>query len=301
MKDYNKYIVDNKFSGWTLGDYLRKELEISHRNLIRLRERGSILLNGERVYMNKLLSLDDKIEIILGDEESENVVPEAIDLDIVYEDDYIIAVNKIPGMPVHPTKRHVTGTVANGLAYYWLNKGKGIKIRPIIRLDKDTSGILIFAKNSHIQHLMIEKKAISLKEYIAIVEGCVSDNEGVIDEPIGRERPNSIKRIVTSEGQKAVTTYKVICKNDKASLLNVQLLTGRTHQIRVHMSFIGHPILGDDLYGGSRELIGRQALHAKSIGFTHPVTDEYMIISSDIPEDMEELCNRLGCYNCKAL
>ena len=289
MKDYNKYIVDNNFSGWTLGDYLRKELEISHRNLIKLRERGSILLNGERAYMNKLISIGDIIEIILSDEESENVVPESMDLDILYEDDYIIAVNKIPGMPVHPTKRHVTGTVANGLAYYWLNKGKGIKIRPIIRLDKDTSGIVIFAKNSHIQHLMIEKSAISKKEYIAIVEGCVLDNEGVIDEPIGRERPNSIKRIVTPEGQKAVTMYKVICKNDKASLLNVELLTGRTHQIRVHLSCIDHPILGDDLYGGKRELIGRQALHAKTLGFTHPATGEYMTISADIPEDIKAL------------
>lgn len=292
MKEYNQYTVDNNFSGWTLGDYLRKELEISHRNLIRLRERGSFLLNGEKVYMNKLLSIGDIIEIILYDEESENVVPEPIDLDIVYEDEYIIAVNKTPGMPVHPAKRHITGTVANGLAYYWLNKGKRIKIRPIIRLDKDTSGIVIFAKNSHIQHLMIEKNAISLKEYIAIVEGCVLDNEGIIDEPIGRERPNSIKRIVNSEGQKAVTTYKVISKNDNASLLNVHLLTGRTHQIRVHMSFIGHPILGDDLYGGKRELIGRQALHAKTIGFTHPITGEYIEISADIPDDMKTLGNR---------
>lgn len=296
MKNYNKYIIDNNYSGWTLGDYLKKEIKVSRRNLNRLKNSGSIHLNGQIVYMNKLLSLGDEIEIILSDERSENVVPEAMGLQIIYEDDYIIAVNKGPGMPVHPTKRHTTGTVANGLAYYWLSKGKGIKIRPIIRLDKDTSGILIFAKNSHIQHLMIKESAISLKEYIAIVEGCVLDNEGIINESIGREKPNSVKRIVTSEGQNAITTYKVIYKNDKASILNVKLLTGRTHQIRVHMSFIGHTIQGDDLYGGSIELIKRQALHAKSIGFTNPITKEDIIISADIPEDMKILCKKLRLF-----
>lgn len=294
MKDYNIYIVDDNYFGCTLKDYLRKELKISHRNLIRLRKNSSIYLNGQIESMNKMLSIGDKIEIILNDEQSQNVVPQDLELDIIYEDDYIIAINKSAGMPVHPTKRHFTDTVANGLAYYWLGKGKGIKIRPIIRLDKDTSGILIFAKNSHIQHLMIVENAISLKEYIAIVEGYVPNNEGIIDQPIGRESPNSIKRIVTYKGQKATTTYKTVLKNEKASLLNVQLQTGRTHQIRVHMAFIGHPILGDDLYGGNRDLIKRQALHAKTIGFTHPITGEYIIISAKIPKDIKELCNKLG-------
>lgn len=294
MKDYNQYIIDSSYKEKTIKDYLLNELEVSHRTLVKLKKDSSILLNGEAVYVTKKLKTGDKLEIILMDEESENVLPEDIDLDIVYEDEYIIAVNKEADIPIHPTKGHFTGTLANALAYYWLQKGRCIKIRPINRLDKGTSGLVLFAKNSHIQHLMSKEKVTFEKQYTAVVEGALENEAGIIDAPIKRESYNTIKRIVSQDGQRAVTSYNVVRKCSAASLLSIKLITGRTHQIRVHMSYLGHPLYGDELYGGSRELIQRQALHAERIYFTHPVTGSDMELHAKMPEDIRLLCDRLG-------
>lgn len=293
MKDYNQYIIDAPYSGKSIKEYLQNELGISHRTLVKLKKDSSMLLNGESVYVTKKLKAGDIFEIILKDEESENVLPEAADLDIVYEDDYIIAVNKKAGMPIHPTKGHFTGTVANALAYYWLKKGRSIKIRPINRLDKDTSGLVFFAKNSHVQHLMSKEKSSFEKEYIAVVEGILKYDKGIIDLPIRKEGFNTIKRIVCEDGQRAITSYKVIKKSNAGSLLSIKLITGRTHQIRVHMSHLGHPLYGDDLYGGSREIIQRQALHAEKVCFIHPATGTDIELYAKIPEDIKMLCERL--------
>ena len=293
MKIFDRYIIGEKHLNWTLWDYLRKEIKFSRRNLNRLKSNGLILLNGEVVYKNRLIKFGDEIKIFSRDEPSENVIPEFMELDIIYEDTYIIAINKAAGLPVHPTRRYITGTIANGLVYYWNSKGRDIKIMPINRLDKNTSGILLFAKNPHIQHLMAIENAIYLREYIAIVEGYVSEDEGIINKPIAKE-PHSIKRIINPEGQNALTLYKVKNRNNKGSLLKVQLCTGRTHQIRVHMSSIGHPIFGDDLYGGDKELIKRQALHGKNFGFVHPITKVKLKISAPLPKDIKGLCSKIG-------
>ena len=212
MKHYNEYLITEEHSGKSIKDYLKNHMLISNRTLVKLKKNSSILLNGEAVYVTKKLKAGDRLEIILLDEESKNVIPEAIDLDIIYEDDYIIAVNKPPDMPVHPTRGHLTGTLANALAYYYMNVGRSIKIRPINRLDKDTSGVVIFAKNSHIQYLMSKEDSFISKEYIAIVKGMVSKDREIIDLPIKRENEYSIKRIVNEEGQKSITAYEVIDK-----------------------------------------------------------------------------------------
>lgn len=206
----------------------------------------------------------------------------------------MIAINKPPNMPVHPSRGHYTGTLANALAYYYKNIGKNIKIRPINRLDKDTSGVVIFAKNSHIQYLMSKEETFISKKYIAVVKGMVPQDKGIIDMPIKRENIDSIKRIVSEDGQKAVTIYEVIDKNEKYSLLRIDLITGRTHQIRVHMSHIGHPIIGDELYGEVSPLIQRQGLHAEKISFEHPITNKTIELYADIPDDIKKLISVLG-------
>lgn len=294
MKNYNNYIIGEEYSGKTIKEYLINQLSISHRTLVKLKRESSILLNGEKVYVTKKLKKGDQLEIILLDEDSTNVVPEAFDLDIIYEDDYLIVINKLPNMPVHPSRGHFTGTVANALAYHYMNMSRSIKIRPINRLDKDTSGIVIFAKNSHIQYLMSKDGFNISKKYIALVEGMVSKDKGIIDMPIERESSLTIKRVVRDGGQRAITAYEVINKNEMASLLRVDLITGRTHQIRVHMSHIGHPLYGDELYGGDQKLINRQALHAERLSFVHPITGNSLELYAEIPDDIKKLCNILA-------
>lgn len=294
MKDHNEYIIDEQYSGRCIKDFLINKLGVSHRNLVNMKRNSSILLNGEAAYVNAKLTMGDRLEVFLVDKESENILPEAFDLDIIYEDDYIIAVNKEAGMPVHPTKGHFTGTVANALVYYWRNKRKDIKIRPINRLDKDTSGLVLFAKNSHVQYMMSKEKFSFHKEYIAIAEGLIEKEADIIDLPIKRENYHTIRRIISKDGQRAVTSYEVIKKSEAATLLRINLITGRTHQIRVHMSYSGHPLLGDELYGGSREIIQRQALHAEKIFFIHPAIGSDIELHAKIPEDMMLLCDILG-------
>jgi len=297
LKEYNSYIIDEEYSGKSIKEYLTHRLFISHRTLVKLKKGTFILLNDKPVFVTEKLKNGDKLDIILMDEESENIIPEAIDLDIVYEDDYMIIINKLPGMPVHPTRGHFTGTVANALVYHYRKSDKNIKIRPINRLDKDTSGLVMFAKNPHIQHLMSMEGFRLRKKYIAVVEGSIEEDKGIIDLPIKREAYDTIKRIVHEEGQKAITEYEVIKKNEKASLLSIHLITGRTHQIRVHMSHIGHPLYGDRLYGGNADLIKRQALHAEKLVFQHPVNQGNMEITAQLPYDMEALCEVLGLQN----
>jgi 23S rRNA pseudouridine1911/1915/1917 synthase len=181
--------------------------------------------------------------------------------------------------------------LANGLAYYWLNANKPIKVRPINRLDKDTSGLVMFAKSAHIQHLLsyyVGKEEFK-KEYVAIVHGQMQEEEGTIDFPIAREAEHSMKRVVREGGDSAVTHFKTIAAFKEYSIVNITLETGRTHQIRVHMSHIRHPLLGDAMYGGSQELINRQALHAEKITMHHPITKQWHTFIAPVPEDIQKL------------
>ena len=215
-----------------------------------------------------------------------------MDLNILYEDDSLLILNKPSNIPVHPSILHFSTSLSNGVKYYFNSINLHRKIRPINRLDKNTSGIVIFAKNEYIHSILsrqMQNKTFK-KEYIAICEGFLDEKEGTINKPITRKKDSIIERCIDSSGDESITHYKVLKEftynNINLSLLYITLETGRTHQIRVHLSSILHPILGDSLYGNTSNLISRQALHAYKVEFNHPISNEKLIITSNIPEDM---------------
>ncbi|MDF2520510.1 MAG: RluA family pseudouridine synthase [Clostridia bacterium] len=288
------YNIEKQHEGITIRGYLKDKLQYSRRSIIALKKNCGVRLNGNISHMNMHLKENDVLEVELQDTESENILPEKMELDIVFEDESLIVLNKKADMPVHPTRRHLTGTLANGLAYKWQAEAEARKIRPINRLDKDTSGLVVFAKNAHIQHLLsfnVGKEEFR-KEYIAIVHGQMEESEGTIDQPIAREEEWAMRRVVREDGYRSVTHFKTLAVYDDYSIVSLVLETGRTHQIRVHMSYIGHPLLGDILYGGETDLIGRQALHARKITMLHPITKKWHTFEAPVPEDMQKLLDR---------
>jgi 23S rRNA pseudouridine1911/1915/1917 synthase len=294
MKDYNVFYIDKEHEGLSLGEYLREQLRMSRNGLIKVKKSQSLLLNGVRVHTNALLKAGDRVEFELKDDSSENILPEYMELDIVYEDEYFIVINKQAGIPTHPSRNHYMGTLANGLMYHLMEEGRDVTIRPVNRLDKNTSGLVLFAKSSHIQHLMsLESyKQDITKEYLAIVQGSMEAESGTVNAPIAREKAQSIKRVVREDGDRAVTHYRLLECFEGFSLLSIVLETGRTHQIRVHMSHIGHPLLGDELYGGCQERIKRHALHAHSIKMLHPMDGSPLLFTAELPEDMKQLIRK---------
>ncbi|AXU71022.1 TPA: RluA family pseudouridine synthase [Clostridioides difficile] len=279
----------------TLKEVLLAKLNFSVRSLSKMKREKSVLVNG--VYKKPSLKVysGDLIEVKI-DEEKANFEPQDLNLQIIYDDFDIIMVNKPPFMVVHPTKSHYDKTIANGISYYIDNQKENVKIRFVNRLDMNTSGLVIVAKNAYAHHTlstaMSENKVE--KKYITVVDGIIKENEGTIDEPIYRPTEDSIKRIIDERGQSSVTHYKVIERLENATVLEVSLETGRTHQIRVHMAHIGHGIIGDELYGYvDEELINRQALHAYKLEFEQPRTKEKLKFKADIPEDMKELISKL--------
>ncbi|HGM1529321.1 TPA: RluA family pseudouridine synthase [Clostridioides difficile] len=279
----------------TLKEVLLDKLNFSVRSLSKMKREKSVLVNG--VYKKPSLKVysGDLIEVKI-DEEKANFEPQDLNLQIIYDDFDIIMVNKPPFMVVHPTKSHYDKTIANGISYYIDNQKENVKIRFVNRLDMNTSGLVIVAKNAYAHHTlstaMSENKVE--KKYITVVDGIIKENEGTIDEPIYRPTEDSIKRIIDERGQSSITHYKVIERLENATVLEVSLETGRTHQIRVHMAHIGHGIIGDELYGCVDEkLINRQALHAHKLEFEQPRTKEKLKFKADIPEDMKELISKL--------
>lgn len=264
--------------------------EISGRLFKRLYKNKHIYLNGKFSRKSTELKKGDKISIYMEDEES-NIAPEEMDLRIVYEDDDLLIINKQADIVVHLTKSHQENTLSNGIAYYFKEKGINKKIRFVNRLDMDTTGILIVAKNpfAHQQTAIQLEDNTVIKKYYCLVEGVVEKDEGTIDAPIGREEEGSIRKIVTSKGQSALTTYKVKERFKNATLVEVQIYTGRSHQIRVHMDFIGHPIIGDTLYNKESPFIKRQALHSYYLKIKHPRTHNYVEFIAPLPDDMKQL------------
>ena len=252
---------------------------------------GLIAVNGKEVTVRHLLREGDQVLLRFPAElPSEGLVPEQLPLDIVYEDDYVLVINKAPYMNTIPSREHPSGSVANAVLGHYSQTGIASTFHVVTRLDRDTSGLLLIAKHRHIHYLLSEqqKERRIKRTYEALVHGNV-DGEGVIEEPIGRKTTSIIEREVRSDGQYALTSYASLGVYKHFSRVELNLGTGRTHQIRVHMSYIGHPLLGDTLYGGSRGLIGRQALHCKQLEFVHPVSDEKMVLRKGMPEDMEKL------------
>lgn len=269
-------------------EVLKVHFGISNRSMLKLKTNNKLYLNGNIAKTYTPVKPNDLVEADLEFvEDNSNIVPTKMNLNIIYEDECMLVINKPAGYPVHPSMLHYTDSISNGVKYYFDTLGLNKKIRPVNRLDRDTSGLVIFAKNEYVQENLIkqmEKKAFQ-KEYIALCEGRFEQEKGTINAPIARKSNSIIERCVDSSGDSAITHYDVLNYNGKFSTVHLVLETGRTHQIRVHMSYIGHPILGDTLYGKSSDLIDRQALHSCKISFIHPVTRKKMEFVAPIPID----------------
>ena len=264
-------------------------------------EKGSITVCGKNIAKNYKVKNGDVIEIEIPEPEILDVKAEEIPLDIVYEDDDLLVVNKPKGMVVHPAHGNYTGTLVNALMHHCKGSLSGINgvIRPGIvhRIDKNTSGLLIVAKNDSAHVMLSEQiKAHSFtREYEAVAVGAFKDTAGTIDAPIGRHHTDRKKMCVTEKNSKhAVTHYSVIKQYGGFAHLKLRLETGRTHQIRVHLSYIGHHVLGDDVYGKEYKGLDGQCLHARKIGFIHPTTKEYMEFESELPEYFESILRKIG-------
>ena len=287
-----EYIVNNLIEYNTVKEVLRQEFLLSDRLIIKLKKNNQIFLNNKTTFVNQKLEIKDKVLILLDFEETcNNIVPTKMDLDILYEDDGLLIINKPPFVPVHPSMDHYEDSLSNGVKYYFNSIGLKRKIRPVNRLDKNTSGIVIFAKNEYIQEYLIKQMKDNTfeKEYIALVDGIIDKQEQIVEAPIARKENSIIERCVNPSGDNAVTVIKLVKTYDSYSLIKCILKTGRTHQIRVHTSYIGHPILGDDLYGNKSDKINRQALHALKINFIHPITNKKLEITAKIPKDIGSL------------
>lgn len=283
-------VIDN--DGIRIDKYLLDKLDISRNKIQKLINDNNILVNGKRVKASYIVRVDDLIECDFLYKEKIDILPEDIPLDIVYEDDDLLVVNKPSGMVVHPAVGNYSHTLVNALMYHCnnLSQVNGV-IRPGIvhRIDADTSGLLLVAKNdmAHVDLAkQISEKSVK-REYIALVDGVIKEDTATIDAPIGRDVKNRKKMCVTADNSKdAITNIRVIERYKNSTLITCSLLTGRTHQIRVHMNYIGHSVINDPVYGSKKlvdPLFG-QMLHARKIGFVHPRTHEYMEFSCEPPE-----------------
>ena len=291
-------IVEINDSGKRIDKYLNENTEYTRSKIQKMIENGNILVNDVKVKDSYKVKENDYITIEAL-EETTDILPENIPLDIYYEDDDLIVVNKPSGMVVHPAPGNYTGTLVNALIYHTNNLSKvNTNIRPGIvhRIDADTSGLLLVAKNDKAHNILaeaIQKKEV-VREYIALVEGIIMEDTATIDAPIGRDKNNRKKMTVTSENSKdAVTHIKVLDRYKDSTLIRCKLETGRTHQIRVHLSYIGHPVVNDPVYG-HKKLIDKdfgQMLHAEKLGFVHPTTKEYMEFTAEPPKRFQEILN----------
>ena len=294
--------VEETDSGIRLDKWLasKKETDMTRTAVQNLIESGGVLVNGKTVSKNYKQKSGDVIEVTIPDPVELDAKPEDIPLDIVYEDESLLVVNKPKGMVVHPAPGNYSGTMVNALMYHCKGRLSGINgvIRPGIvhRIDKNTSGLLIVAKTDTAHNFLAEqiKEHSFTREYELVAEGRFRETEGTVNAPIGRN-PDDRKKmcVIYTNSKNAVTHYSVIEQFEKYAHLKCRLETGRTHQIRVHMSYIGHPVLGDDVYGKPFKGIDGQCLHAKKIGFIHPVSHEYMEFDSELPEYFKEILRKV--------
>lgn len=273
---------------------LIEEMGISIRMISDLKKRKAVKVNAKVAKNHDEVFVGDVVEVDLGRDRSE-YEPEYRELDILYEDHDVIVINKEPFTVVHPTRNHLDHTLLNYMEGYFRQQGIRERVRFINRLDRDTSGLLLIAKNkfSHFQMSKEHQFGAMEKIYLALVDGRLEQKEGVIREKMGRPDEDSIKREVFEGGQMAITRYRVLKEGEDASLLELKLETGRTHQIRCHMAHIGHPLLGDELYGGRTDRIGRQALHSYILRFKSPRVEGVVEQKAKLPQDMQELLDQL--------
>ncbi len=292
-------IIEINDAGKRIDKFLGETTEYTRSKIQKMIENKNVMVNGKEVKPSYILKENDSLEITEYIEETD-ILPENIPLDIYYEDDDLIVVNKPSGMVVHPAPGNYTGTLVNALMYHTNNLSTvNTNIRPGIvhRIDADTSGLLLVAKNDKTHNILadaIQKKEV-VREYIALVEGTITEDTATIDAPIGRDVNNRKKMCVTSTNSKeAVTHIRVLERYNKATLIRCKLETGRTHQIRVHLSYIGHPVVNDPVYGYKKiidEKFG-QMLHAEKLGLVHPITKEYMEFTSPVPDKFNEILKK---------
>ncbi len=257
---------------------------------------GCIMVNGTEQTVRYVLQADDMVVVQFPPESvNDHIQGENIPLQIVYEDDYILVVEKPANMSTIPSQGHQAHTLANAIVHHYEQIGHESAVHFVTRLDLDTSGLVLIAKYRHVHHLLslAQQNDQITKEYLAIVNGTVEPNEGAVQQPIGRVNDSIIKREVRADGQFAHTLYRTVCTANNGhtvySLLRLRLLTGRTHQIRVHMAWLGHPLLGDALYDGDCTVLQRQALHCAHLSFMHPITGVQIQLESTLPEDLQQI------------
>ncbi|MDO4647160.1 MAG: RluA family pseudouridine synthase [Eubacteriales bacterium] len=293
------YTISESAEGLRIELFLRRHL-YSHMDLSYLKRiPGSVLLNDYPAKLKDILHFGDVLKIhVLEESSSPNVQPSFHPLSILYEDEDLIVLNKPAGMPTHSSRQNVDNSLASALAYYYQEQGIPFVFRCSNRLDQDTSGVIAVARHrisGSILSTMSERRMIH-REYLAITAGIVTPSEGTISAPIGEKKNGSqyMRTIDFQHGQHAVTHYKVLETTGNKSLVSLKLETGRTHQIRVHMKYLGFPLLGDYLYHPGSSSIGRQALHSYRVSLPHPITGEEMSFTAPLPEDMKSLVNYIS-------
>ena len=290
-----RYVISPEFDGVAIKEFL-KGLGYSTRQIIRIKKDvDSIRLNGEHVFVIKPLKVGDVLEIKLSDEQKPTDVCD-VPVPIIYEDNDVIVFNKPPNMACQVSKLHPHSTLQNCFAHLCKTRGENMTFRCLTRLDRDTSGLTLVAKNQLAAAVLSGK---SEKVYYAIVSG-KTEPSGTIDAPIGIENEWEVVRKILPHGQRAVTHYETLCTNDEYSFIRLTLETGRTHQIRVHMSHIGHTLLGDELYGSNHDVISRQALHCGEMSFKSVLSDEVIKVSAPLSEDMQKALEKVR-LNCNYL
>lgn len=291
MKRTIQYQIQINDQHQTIRGYLKTK-GYSSQNLIQLKKRSDgILLNGEPAYVIHPVKNGDILTVnILEEESSEKIPPAELPLKIIYEDEDLLVLDKPADMPIHPSMNNYENSLANALAWYFQQKNEAFVFRCINRLDRDTTGLTIVAKHAVSAGILSTAASNRMihREYLAIAEGTGFSSSGTVNAPLGRKPDSAIERMVDPvHGEHAVTHYKVICEKNGCTLLSLHLETGRTHQIRVHMKFLGHPLIGDFLYNPENTQMSRQALHSCRLTFSHPITGELMSFTSPLPEDMK--------------
>ena len=275
-----------------INQILQNKLNISSRLLYKLIKNKCIFLNGVLCDTRKTASLNDVLLVDFSyEEDNSNIIPTKMNLNIIYEDDWFLVLNKPAGVATHPSVLHYSDSLCNGVRFYFDEISLKKKIRPVNRLDLNTSGLVVFAKCEYVQECLISqmKDGSFKKEYLAFCDGIFENKFGTVNLPISRKENSIIERCVSKDGQPSITHYEVLREFNNYSLIKCVLETGRTHQIRVHMSAIGHPLIGDSLYGSTSNLINRQALHCYKLKFIHPITNKIIDFCSELTYDLKKL------------